>query len=415
MASIRILIAGHLCNAPRARKEAQALAEAGHRVTVQSVCLDATLGLRDASLVARAAFALETVADLRGLAGLAHRLRHRLGREAWRCARWFRPTALGYAVERHLAAARRARAELTIAHSEAGLWVVRRLAASGQRVGVDFEDWFSEDLLPNDRRGRPVAALRQLETFALRHARYRLAASRAMALELGRFASVEPPVAVYNAFPWSDRAAPAPPSVDRRHPKRPSLHWFSQSIGPGRGLETLFAALAHLRHDAEVHLRGNLRSPHAAWLHAQVPEGWRERVFVHPTVHPSELLARIGSHDIGLSLESPAIRSRDLTVTNKLLHYLLAGLAVVASATQGQREIAALAGGAVALVPPGDAPALAAAIDRWLAFPEHLKTAQRAALKATEQTLCWEKQREPLLDEAALALATEPAAVSRKA
>jgi glycosyltransferase involved in cell wall biosynthesis len=408
MADIRILIAGHLCNAPRARKEAQALSEAGHRVTVQGVCGDETLAKRDASLVARAAFTLETVADLRGAVGLGHRVRHRLGRELWRCLRWARPAALGYAVGCHLRAARRARPDLTIAHSEGALWVVQRLAAGGLRVGVDFEDWFSEDLPFPDRWGRPVPALQRLERFALQKARYRLAASRAMALELGRFAGVEPPVPIYNAFAWSDRSAPAPPAVDKRHPKRPSIHWFSQTIGPARGLETLFAALPHLRHDAEVHLRGQLATPQAAWLHAQVPEAWRQRVFVHPTVHPSELLARIGSHDIGLSLESPTIRSRDLTVTNKLLHYLLAGLAVVATATRGQREIAELAGGAVALVPPADPPALAAALDRWLAFPDHLRTARRVALKATESTLSWERQRERLLDEAALALATDP-------
>jgi len=206
-------------------------------------------------------------------------------------------------------------------------------------------------------------------------------------------------------FPIADRHAPAPPVTDRTSIAVPSLHWFSQTIGPGRGLETLLAALPHLNYRAEVHLRGDTTRATRRWLDALIPPDWRERVFVHPTVHNSELLLRIASHDIGLALETSTIRSRDLTVSNKLFHYLLADLAVIATATTGQREVAAKANGAVKLVPPDDPPALAAAIDAWLAFPAHLAVARHAAREAVRNEFCWEKQREHLLDEAALALA----------
>jgi len=42
------------------------------------------------------------------------------------------------------------------------------------------------------------------------------------------------------------------------------------------------------------------------------------------------LLSRIAEHDIGFAGEMKHCRSRDLTVTNKILQYLLAGIAVVA-------------------------------------------------------------------------------------
>jgi hypothetical protein len=41
------------------------------------------------------------------------------------------------------------------------------------------------------------------------------------------------------------------------------------------------------------------------------------------------------------------------------------------------------------LVPPDNPVALAAAIDAWLAFPEHLKLARQAATRATKETYCW--------------------------
>jgi glycosyltransferase involved in cell wall biosynthesis len=85
-----------------------------------------------------------------------------------------------------------------------------------------------------------------------------------------------------------------------------------------------------------------------------------------------------------------------LTVTNKILHYLLAGLAVVASDTTGQREVATLAPGAVHLYKTGDPQSLAEQINRLLKNRELLVASKTAALTAAMRTFCWEKQ-EPIL------------------
>jgi hypothetical protein len=111
-----------------------------------------------------------------------------------------------------------------------------------------------------------------------------------------------------------------------------------------------------------------------------------------------QLLPCIAEHDIGFAGEQPDCRSRDLTVTNKILHYLLAGLAVVASDTKGQREVAAQASGAVFLYPAGDIRALAATLDRLLGSPEALAQAKAAALAAAHDIFCWEHQERVLLD-----------------
>jgi len=74
-----------------------------------------------------------------------------------------------------------------------------------------------------------------------------------------------------------------------------------------------------------------------AWIRSQLPEAWRQRVFVHPLAPNDELASRVSEHDIGFAGEVPYCRNKNLTVSNKVLQYLLGGLAVVASDTAGQR------------------------------------------------------------------------------
>jgi glycosyltransferase involved in cell wall biosynthesis len=185
---------------------------------------------------------------------------------------------------------------------------------------------------------------------------------------------------------------------DQRDPRLPSIHWFSQTLGHGRGLEDLIAALPLLKHDVEVHLRGQPVIGFENWLAHRVADGWRGRIVVHGLVPNRELLSRITEHDIGFAGETPLIRNKDLTVSNKILYYLLGGLAVVASETAGQREVAAQAPGGVFLYPSGDASALAARLDALLGSAETLRQAKAAALAAAEETFCWERQEKALLE-----------------
>jgi glycosyltransferase involved in cell wall biosynthesis len=73
-------------------------------------------------------------------------------------------------------------------------------------------------------------------------------------------------------------------------------------------------------------------------------------------------------------------------------------LAVVASDTAGQTEIAAQASNAVQIYPAGDASALAQRLNFWLEQPKQLANAKVAALQAAEKTFCWERQVPVLLE-----------------
>lgn len=412
-----ILSGNALCRNPRVLKEAACLAEAGHAVEVLGAWLHPRLRAEDLRILENAAFRFTPVFDAANessgarLAWMLSRLLTRLSRGGRRKIGIENRWQLGPVVGALGRAARARTFDLAIAHSEPALSVVSDLEKRGRRIGIDFEDWFSEDLLPAARRSRPVNLLRRLEQRAVLRGVHASCPTRAMSEALAAEYGCAPPAVVYNAFPWSDRKAMDGLSRDRAGGRRPTVHWYSQTLGEGRGLEDLLAALPLLRSEVEVHLRGEPAEGFGPWLASRLPEAWRERVVVHPLVANSELLSRMSEHDIGFAGEMKYCRNKNLTASNKVLHYLLAGLAVVASDTVGQMEIAAQAPGAMTLYPSGDPGALAQRVDELLIPEGRLGGAKSAALAAAEGTFSWERQKDRLVDavDAGLAACERPA------
>ena len=394
---------------PRVLKEASTLARAGFETTVLGSKRSAAGLDRDKDLARRHGFQFHPVGAYGD--GVVDRCRN-LGRRLRNAlaGKWHRITGiesryqLGPLVDELLSAAGALHADLYVVHLEQALWAGVRLIESGYRVGIDFEDWYSEDLLPEARRRRPLQLLGELEEQLLTKGDYSSCPSKALSGVLSAKFDCRPPAIVYNAFPWADRAALDGQYKDRRDRRVPSIHWYSQTIGAGRGLEELIAALPRVTHDAEVHLRGKLDSEFNDWLVSHVPEAWRERIHLHELVSSDELLSRIAEHDIGFAGERHVPASRDLTVTNKLLQYLLGGVAVVASNTSGQTEVAHMAPGAVTLYEGGNPEDLARAINTLLGDPAALATSKRAALNSARELFSWEQCERTLLDSVASAL-----------
>lgn len=412
---VAILTAAPLSWNPRAFKEAETVARAGFEVVVYGACFDAGQRQTDEDLAVRHGFSFKSVVPV-GESGIKsqllsiwRRIRTRIGVDLNRYFHIENAWQLGPAVVELVKQARKAKADYYVAHLEQGAWVGVRLRRSGSCVGVDMEDWYSEDLPPRARKSRPLRLLRDLEKELLTTGAHATCPSRAMSEALAREFACPQPTVVYNAFPWSDRGSMDGLFKDRKDRRLPSIHWFSQTLGLDRGLDDLIAALPLLKHGAEVHLRGKPVKGFESWLARRVPEAWRGRIVVHGLVPNTELLSRITEHDIGFAGETPLIRNKDLTISNKILYYLLAGLAVLASDTAGQREVAAQALGSVFLYPSGDAPALAASLDALLESADVLRQAKDAALEAAERTFCWERQEKALLESIERALSSRPA------
>lgn len=413
MARINIYIGRHVCTAPRAIKEADALGAAGHDVCVCGLWSDPRLVARDRALLRTRAWRFVPFADCRPETSGGYwrwwrlRMASRLAREWFSRTGRVTPDLFGYGTRSLANHARRHVAELAIFHSEGGLWAAAQLRRRGRRVGVDFEDWFSRDLPACARRHRPIAALSDLEAAALRTDTYVLAASEAVSAGFAAAFGRRAAAVVYNLFP----PEPAAPVLerDRIDPAKCSFHWFSQTIGEGRGLECLFDALGQVRGSWELHLRAD--DPHGflQYLVGRLPPSLQPQVHLHPTVTNAHLAARIAQHDVGLALEPASSPNNDLTVSNKLFQYLQAGLAVAASDTTGHREVLGQIAGNDMLFPIGDASALARLLDRYLSDRSALAHARRIAHEGYQALYTRTNPPATCANLAARALASPPA------
>ena len=402
MAKILILIGAHLSTAPRPQKEAETLAKAGHEVIVRGFWFEPELAKRDRLLRQEKLWRFEPIIDFQPhnrWQNFQVRLQGKIARERYKRFQNFSPALLGYGAKAMLKVARQTRADLTIVHSEAGLWVGNQLLNDGFRVGVDFEDWFSEDLLSEARVTRPIKQLKQYEARLVRECQYCLTTSNVMAEAMSQAYNAPKPIVIYNTFPKAEREHIDGEIRDRKNRALPSLHWFSQTIGAGRGLETLFSALNHLQTPVEIHLRGNYPEGARQLLEPLIPSQWRKHIFIHPTVPNHELLSRIAEHDIGLALEQTDTHSRNFTVTNKLFQYLQGGLTVVATDTLGQKEVLSESRTLGNLIPHNNSIALAETLETLLQNNVKLHQAKNDAWKIFQEKFCWEYQENILLEQ----------------
>jgi len=120
-----------------------------------------------------------------------------------------------------------------------------------------------------------------------------------------------------------------------------------------------------------------------------------------------QLVTGVQTCALPISAEIPFCRSRDLTVTNKLPLYLLAGLGVVASDTKGQQEIAALAYNAVVSFESNNPAHLSVVLNDFLGDRRRLRLAKDKARVVAEEFLCWERSAPVLVERVGAVLAAK--------
>jgi len=397
---ILILGTGQLSNNPRVLKEASTLAEAGYSVTVVGKRYLKHLDDSDRSIAEKSLFSYSYI-DMLGAAppsqshalGLIRRVETRIAQTLVKYLRWESAAALGPS-SALLRAARKIPADLTIVHNEAAHWVGLKLLGEGRKVAVDFEDWNSEALHPAEQKGCPLTLLRYHEKAILHRAIYATTASEALAQGLYERYGGQRPEVITNSFPL-----PPLPNGTSLLDRPPSFFWFSQTIGPGRGLEAFLAAYALTKKTSRLTLLGQICDDYRQFLLSLLPPPYRQRVSFRGLVSPKVLPSIIADHDIGLALELTDTLNHDLTISNKILQYLGAGLAVVATPTTGQCEVLTHNPQAGILLNNFDDPqTTATALDSLLADPSSLHIRQQAARRLAETYYCWEREAPRLLD-----------------
>lgn len=365
---IVILTGQHMVANPRVWKEANSLTLHGYKVTILTTWYDARLREADKALLHPLVNYKAAVNLLRGESGFVE----------WGVSRVLRKWAnfkkrffdidslhlLCYAPTLQLKRAIDERADLYIVHQETGLLLGRELLKKGKRVAVDIEDWYSHDYI---NAMRPVQLLKEAEKYVLQRAVYSTCPSMAMSKALGSFYSLQRlPAVIYNGFSVTENK-----QLNKQERKPNSLVWFSQVIGPHRGLETVMTSLNHLTIPVELHMLGRLVPGYDEQLRSLISP--KHQLFFYPPVSHYALLPFLAQFQTGLATENPYPENKNTTVSNKILQYVQAGCSVLATGTKGQEEIAGEVPDSIRIVPANE--------------PHQWADAMRSLLQKTENSL----------------------------
>lgn len=274
------------------------------------------------------------------------RLRKRLASEMVKWLKIDLPYSISYAPDSMIKYALKEQADVYSAHAECALYCGVELLKKGKRVFFDFEDWYSRDYLVPER---PVRLFRRLEKYALHHGLFTLTTSKVMAEEMARvYETSNHPQVIYNGFKPEDVIELKLGRNDS--PQTLKLIWFSRNIGPKRGVERLVDVLNDLDISFELHLLGEITEAYQREIFNRFISNEHKRLILHDFIAHEKLHSFLSSFDIGFAIEENINENRKLTITNKILQYLQAGLKVLATDTAGQREVAGFFMDTVSLV-----------------------------------------------------------------
>lgn len=369
-------------------KAAESLAADGHEVYAVSTNFVAWGSAGDLDLRARLRlpwnvvdYSRATGNRLRIQAGVRYRVCRALGKT-------FGPervpaAVLGRATTRVLTELVETAAEVPsdLVYGGGGALVATALAARRLNVpyAIDLEDFHGAEHAATDDEGVFSNRLAQAaESIVFRDAAFLTTASDAIADHYAG-AYGKRPLVIHNTFPLPAREPEFAP-VDGSGLR---LYWFSQTIGPGRGLEDAVQAAGLAEIHCELHLLGNPSGGYLGHLLSMAKErAPRLRVVHHAPEPPDRMVDLCRSHHLGLALEPGHSLNNELALSNKAFTYILAGLATAFTDTPGQRRLATSLGPGAFLYSPGDVEKLAQGLRMWATSPTKLLAARRAAWAA---------------------------------
>ena len=284
------------------------------------------------------------------------------------------------------------KANYYIGHNLGALAVVVNAAKfHNAKCGFDFEDYHRNEYgLDNHRR---TARIIFLEEKYIRKVDYLSFSSkpiqRQIILDFPSFK--KPQILLQNCFSINEL------SINIRVPDNElKLFWFSQTVGPNRGLECLFEALMLLNdEDISLTLIGRIREDIEESFTAmanKVPG----KVSFSGTVNPYELHTIANNHDVGLALEPGFSINNDLALSNKIFTYLLAGNAIIFSETTAQKKFNEQTNAGCSFT-PGNAEQLAECIKIYK-DPTKLIQQKKHNLLLAKNSFNWEKESERLIE-----------------
>lgn len=397
---ICLITPGHISSCPRLVKEAHALQEAGYQVTVIAGRNFPLADAFDEALIARARWQCIRVPTDKGLAIALRQLSARalgLLRGDQSCAGLNEALlAISPALPELVRAAVGTDADIYHAHSVPGL-AVAALAArkTGRKYGFDAEDFHEQETTEMEQSGRARSVVRQIMDTYLAGASVRTAASPLIAAAFAERYGCGM-TTILNSF------ESAPGSVRKRshrgfsqeHPAK--LYWFSQTIGPGRGLVQIVDILGLVKTPVRLQLRGFAGERYREELANRAKRAGVTLDFLAPA-DPDDMVKLAAEADIGLSLEQREPGNRNLCLTNKVFVYIAAGIPQLLSRTAAQEALAGQIEAAGLLVDLEDASAAAQKLDALLSNPEQVQSA-RVATASAQERFGWPVEKTKLVE-----------------
>jgi len=138
---------------------------------------------------------------------------------------------------------------------------------------------------------------------------------------------------ILNVFPKTDDL-----SIIQNENNPLKLFWFSQTIGPNRGLETIIEAISLTAAAVELHLLGQPAERYQEYLLqlAKTKNVVNNSIFFYEPVKADQLFNIAAQFDIGLASETGFCLNNNMALSNKIFTYIQSGLAVAASNTPAQ-------------------------------------------------------------------------------
>lgn len=399
-----LITPAHLSTNPRLVKEADALTAAGYDVSIIAARFMLWPDIADQEFTCRP-WTVQKI-EYGPLARFWSRAYLSLRRRSCRLlARWFGPAqglserAFHSIVPELTKAACAAPADLYIAHNLAALPAAYQAARKNKAfLGFDAEDFHSGELPVTPQNALSIALAHDIERRYLPQCDYITAASPGIAQAYVDLCGIELPAVILNVFPKSE--APAGVTARGSATPSPSLYWFSQTIGPNRGLETVIEALAQAQCHPTLFLRGNPMPGYVDALNLlAVKYGVSERLRYLPTAPPGDMVRLASAYDAGIASEPGKSENNNIALSNKLFTYLMAGIPVLASATTAQAEISIDMPGAVFIYDQQDSQSLAKAMDDLLLLPNALESARQSAWLLAANKYNWDVEQYIFLDQ----------------
>lgn len=393
--SVLLVSSGQPSLNPRLVKEADALSRAGYDVTVIYAYWNNWATRLDKELLPTKTWKAIRV----GGAPDEHKLTYLLSRLIFKAARTL-TNLFGLKLLADIAIARSAffltreakkhQADFYIGHNLGALpAVIKAAEQNGKPCGFDAED-FHRNEVTNDKTSYSYKIAKHLEDKYLSQLNYLSTASPLISEQYSLLYPDINPFTILNTFPKINNLAPR---TINNGPIR--LFWFSQTIGPDRGLEIVFEALNIIDNDVfELHLLGDT-SGNSSFVNGLTST--LKNVYIHPVLPSDEIVRFAAQFDIGLAADVSTPLNRDICLTNKLFTYLQAGLAIAATDTSAQRLLLSQNQEIGTIYQQNDVQSLVAILLKWETNRQLLLDNCEAALSAGQGRYSWETESEKFL------------------